>query len=77
MYQWYKGTTPIGKRAGSIKRSPELLYVLCALLGDGCIYHWRNQFQVWVTGEEEFTAKYASKLGKCLGRRVHNYKYGS
>ena len=38
VYQWYKGTTPFGSRAGRIAMVPELLYVLGALLGDGCIY---------------------------------------
>ncbi len=77
VYQWYKGATPFGRRAGRIARVPELLYVLGALLGDGCIYHWRNHFQVWLVGEEAFTAKYARMLSACLGREIKNYKYGS
>lgn len=77
IYQWYKGQTPIGRRAGRIVFAPELLYVLGALLGDGCIYHWRNHFQVWLAGEEAFTVKFALKLSKCLGREVRHYKYGS
>jgi intein-encoded DNA endonuclease-like protein len=77
VYQWYKGQTPFGRRAGRIARVPELLYVLGALLGDGCIYHWRNLFQIWLVGEEAFTAKFALKLSQCIGRKVKNYRYGS
>lgn len=77
VYQWYKGTTPFGSRAGRITVVPELLYVLGALLGDGCIYKWRNHFQVWLVGEEAFTAKFALMLSRCVGREVKNHKYGS
>jgi intein-encoded DNA endonuclease-like protein len=77
VYEWYKGTDPFGHRAGRIAKIPELLYVLGALLGDGCVYHWRNRFQVWLVGEERFTIKFAGKLSACLRRRVGNYKYGS
>ena len=77
VYQWFRGGGPIGRRAGTIARVPELLYVLGALLGDGCLYHWRNRFQVWLVGEAEFTEKYANKLSVCLGRNVKHYKYGS
>ncbi len=47
------------------------------MLGDGCAYHWHNQFQVWLVGEEEFTLKFAEELSACLGRQVRHYKYGS
>ncbi|MDG7007998.1 MAG: LAGLIDADG family homing endonuclease [Nitrososphaerota archaeon] len=77
VYQWYRGQTPIGRRAGRIARVSELLYVLGALLGDGCAYHWRNHFQVWLAGEEAFTVKFALKLSVCLGREVKRYKYAS
>ena len=40
------------------------------------MYHWRGRYQVWVVGEKEFAAKFASKLSKCLGREVRYYKYG-
>ncbi len=77
VYQWFKGVTPIGRRAGSIRKVPELLYVLGALLGDGCVCHWHGHFQAWLVGEEEFTAKFASKLSNSLERQVRHYKYGS
>lgn len=76
VYQWWKGTTPMGKRAGHATKVPELLYVLGALLGDGCIYHWKGNFQIWLVGEREFAAKFADKLTRCLGRQVRYYKYG-
>lgn len=77
VYHWFKGTSPIGHRAGTVEKVPELPYVLGALLGDGCIYHWRNRFQVWLVGEERFAAKFASKASACVARRVSYYKYGS
>ncbi len=52
-------------------------YVLGALLGDGCAYHWGNHFQIWLVGEEEFTEKFARKLSSCLQRKVKHYRYGS
>ncbi|QQG49251.1 MAG: hypothetical protein HY247_02775 [archaeon] len=77
IYSWYRGKTPWGKRAGRVSIVPELLYVLGALLGDGCIYHWRGVFQVWLVGDRKFVQKYAMKLGRCLDRNVPYYKYGS
>ncbi|MEK6957575.1 MAG: LAGLIDADG family homing endonuclease [archaeon] len=51
----------------------ELFYVLGALLGDGCIYHWGKEHQVWLVGDEAFTKKFADKLSFCIGRVVKNY----
>ena len=76
IYEWYKGKTPIGKRAGTIIRVPELLYVLGALLGDGCICHWKGNFQVWCVGERAFTEKFAGKLSACIEKPTRAYKYG-
>jgi len=76
VYHWYKGSDPFGDRAGRVSKVPELLYVLGALLGDGCAYLWHHQFQLWLVGEEEFTTKFAAKLSVCLGRKVGHYKYG-
>jgi hypothetical protein len=76
LYNWWKGTTPLGRRAGQVVKVPELLYVIGVLLGDGCIYHWRGNFQVWLVGEEEFTAKFARKLEVCIGKHVGHYEYG-
>jgi intein-encoded DNA endonuclease-like protein len=77
IYQWFKGSDPLGNRAGKVNKVVELLYVLGALLGDGWAYHWRGNFQVGVVGEHEFTSKFAKKLSVCLGRVVKNYKYGA
>ena len=49
----------------------ELFYVLGALLGDGCIYKWRNEHQIWLIGDENFAKKYTIKLSKVLGRKVN------
>lgn len=76
VYQWYGGVNPLGHRAGRVLHVPQLLYVLGALLGDGCVYFWRGNFQVWLVGEEAFTAKFAAKISVCLGRQVKYYKYG-
>lgn len=77
VYQWYKGASPMGRRAGRVAKVSELLYVVGALLGDGCVYHWRGNYQVWLSGEKPFVRKYASKLSLCLGRQVRYYKPSS
>lgn len=46
-------------------------------MGDGCPYYWRGHYTVWLVGEREFAAKFASKLSVCLGRDVKHYKYGT
>lgn len=74
IYSWFGGQTPIGTRAGRIECTPELAYVLGALLGDGCAYLWRKHYQVWLYGEEEFARKFGDKLSACLGRAVRHYR---
>ena len=59
VYGWVRGTSPFGTRCGTIWYSKGLFYVIGALLGDGCVYHWRNTFQIWLVGEPEFCDKYA------------------
>ena len=75
-YSWYRGANPLGWRAGRVAKLPQLLYVLGALLGDGCPYLWRSRYQVWLVGEEDFSAKYAEKISTVIGRQVKHYKYG-
>lgn len=70
MYQWIGGKDPLGERAGTVLVRQGLFYAIGALLGDGCIYFWRNTYQVWVYGEREFVSKFASKISECLNRKV-------
>ena len=52
----------------------KLLYVLGALLGDGCLYHWKtNYYFVLLMGDERFTAKYADRVTSCTGIKSKNY----
>lgn len=75
VYGWAKrGLSPYGKR-GSVQYRKELFYVLGALLGDGCIYFWRRQYQVWISGDEDFIKKYSFKLSRILNRKVNYYLY--
>jgi intein-encoded DNA endonuclease-like protein len=76
VYSWYNGSSPGGLRAGRVAKIPELMYVIGALLGDGCICHSKGRFHIWLVGEEAFAAKFATKLSLCLGREVSHYKYG-
>jgi intein-encoded DNA endonuclease-like protein len=75
VYAWTKGQSPIGSRSGRITYRKELFYVIGALLGDGCIYHWRNTFQIWLLGEPEFCAKFADMASRCTvhgrGKSAH------
>lgn len=73
IYDWNKGITPFGKKS-SVKICPELFYVIGAILGDGCIYKWKNNYQVWLMGDENFTKKYAKKISICKSSIVKNYK---
>ena len=51
-----------------------LFYVLGALLGDGCLYHWKtNYYYVLLMGDEKFTAKYADRITQCTGVNSKNY----
>ena len=53
----------------------ELFYVLGALLGDGCAYHWKkgNVKTLVLIGDYNFTKKYTEKLTKCSRNKVKNY----
>lgn len=53
----------------------ELFYVLGALLGDGCAYHWKkgNTKSLILIGDERLTKKYTEKLSKCSTNNVKNY----
>ena len=69
VYAWARGSSPFGTRCGKIIYTKELFYVIGALLGDGCIYHWRNSFQVWLHGERKFCTKYAERALACTTKR--------
>ena len=74
LYCWFEGKqSPFGS-IGKLKFNKELFYVLGALLGDGCIYHWRAEHQLWLIGDEKFTKKFASRLSVVIGRNVKNYR---
>lgn len=49
-------------------------YILGALLGDGCVYKWKDKYQFWLMGNKKFAAKYASCLSEYLGKNIKNYK---
>ncbi len=55
-------------------KEESLCYILGALLGDGCVYKWKNQYQVWLIGNSKFTKKYANHLSNYLGKKIKNYK---
>ncbi len=72
-YRWNSGKTPVGRK-GAIQYNSELLYVIGAILGDGCLYRYKpNNNHVIVVGDEQFTAKYASKAFLCTGSYRKNY----
>jgi len=74
LYDWYSDKhCPFGRR-GKLIYKPELLYVLGALLGDGCLYNWKitNHFIILV-GDENFTTKYATMLSPCIETKVKPY----
>ncbi len=54
---------------------PELFYILGAMLGDGCIYRWKNDYQVSIVGEEEFTQKCANKLSVITDKHLNIHKH--
>jgi hypothetical protein len=58
-----------------IEYKKELFYVIGALLGDGCAYHWKkgNVKTLILIGDEKFTKKYTEKLAKCSRNKVKNY----
>jgi hypothetical protein len=73
LYSWYS-KRKIWGRKGKIIYNPELLYVLGALLGDGCSYRWKPTIN-WniLVGDNEFTTKYASYFNKCTNQIVKPY----
>ena len=76
IHAWIKyDGSPFGRRSNRIKYNQELFYILGALFGDGCAYHWKKMYKhiVIVTGEKEFIEKYADKLESCLGKRIKGY----
>lgn len=76
VYAWTKGTTPLGRRSGRITHTKELFYVIGSLLGDGCIYFWKNRYIIWLLGEREFCMKYAEKISHCTSHgKAKPYPY--
>ncbi|MEW6035250.1 MAG: LAGLIDADG family homing endonuclease [Candidatus Micrarchaeota archaeon] len=72
---WYSGVSnPYGRR-GELKDTPELFYVLGALLGDGCPYYWKkgHRHLINISGEKDFTKKFTIKLSICSRNKVKNY----
>jgi intein-encoded DNA endonuclease-like protein len=72
-YGWFNNKQSPFSCIGKIEFKTEIFYVLGALLGDGCHYHWKGNFQVWLFGEKEFAKKFASKLSQCIGKNVKYY----
>ncbi len=74
LYNWHKyDGSPYGKR--KLEYNKELFYILGALFGDGCAYHWKkmNKYMVIVTGEKDFIEKYADKLERCVRKKIKGY----
>jgi hypothetical protein len=69
VYAWTNGVSPFGRRCGRITYTKELFYVIGALLGDGCIYFWKNGYQISLLGEREFCVKYAERVSACTSHR--------
>lgn len=70
VYAWTKGTSPFGRRCGRVAYTTELFYVIGAMLGDGCIYFWKNRYFIWLLGEREFCVKYAERVSHCTSYRT-------
>ena len=58
-----------------INYMPALFYVLGALLGEGCIYYWRKNEShlINLSGDENFTQKYAEKISKCFNWKIKKH----
>lgn len=71
---WYSNKAVPAGRKGNILLTPELFYVLGALLGDGCLYRWKpnNNFVILV-GDENFAKKYAEKVRICTAQQTKAY----
>ncbi|MGA3020548.1 MAG: LAGLIDADG family homing endonuclease [Candidatus Micrarchaeales archaeon] len=75
-YQWFRGGSPYGKRAGRITINKELFYIVGALLGDGYIYAWRKRYRVGLSvRDKSFAKRFAEKLSKVVKREVRFYHY--
>lgn len=74
LYSWYKlENIPFGRK-GKVTYSPDLFYVIGALLGDGCLYNWRlTNHYVILVGDQNFTSKYAYRLTSCTGKKAQEY----
>jgi len=73
LYDWLGGKrSPFGS-IGKLKYNAQFFYVIGALLGDGCAYHWENEHQIWLVGDKKFTKKFAEKMSSCIERKVKNY----
>ncbi len=71
IYDWYKyNNSPFGKR--KLGNEKEVFYLIGALLGDGCAYHWKkmNKYSIMLVGEKEFIEKFSVKITLCTGRKV-------
>ncbi|MAF51285.1 MAG: hypothetical protein CMH64_04310 [Nanoarchaeota archaeon] len=80
LYDWYAGRNApweSKEKIENLEYNKELFYILGAMLGDGCIYYWRGQYQVKIYGEEEFIRKCAEKLSICLRKNINHYFYKS
>lgn len=60
-------------RLGKIYVCSEFMYVLGALLGDGCTFKYvTSPHTVLLVGDERFTAKYVARLNACTNKPVVN-----
>lgn len=59
----------------TLNKCPELFYILGAMLGDGCIYKWKNDYQISIVGEKEFADKCARKLLVVTDKKFIIYKH--
>jgi intein-encoded DNA endonuclease-like protein len=74
LYDWHRNKRLPHGRKGKIIRCPELLYVIGALLGDGCLYQWRiTNHHVILVGDKLFTEKYAAFAYICTNKKVKAY----
>ena len=73
LYMWVNNqSAPMGTNKFCLCR--EGFYVIGALLGDGCAYHWKNGgFKTILIGSKQFTHKYSKIISICTGKKVHAY----
>ncbi|MGV8150321.1 MAG: LAGLIDADG family homing endonuclease [Candidatus Woesearchaeota archaeon] len=58
----------------TLNKCPELFYIIGAMLGDGCVYKWKNDYQVSIVGEKEFAEKCAKKISVVVEKQVRIHK---